>query len=86
MTNSTYDCLCTRHAIKQILGDAVDVLHFDDAWYPTRISRVFTWLPRHFLASVRRAQRMLITFATRSPPQAAGGAYHNRPMIHVLAQ
>ena len=34
MTNSTYDGLCYNvDAIKQTLGDAVDVLHFDEAWY-----------------------------------------------------
>src|SRR5689334_2300454 len=34
MTNSTYDGLCYNvDAIKEQLGDAVDVLHFDEAWY-----------------------------------------------------
>ena len=34
MTNSTYDGLCYNvDAIKQLLGDTVDVLHFDEAWY-----------------------------------------------------
>ena len=34
MTNSTYDGLCYNvDAIKAVLGDAVDVLHFDEAWY-----------------------------------------------------
>ena len=33
MTNSTYDGLCYNvDAIKQI-GNSVDVLHFDEAWY-----------------------------------------------------
>ena len=34
MTNSTYDGLCYNvDAIKEALGDAVEVLHFDEAWY-----------------------------------------------------
>ncbi len=34
MTNSTYDGLCYNvDAIKQTLGDTVEVLHFDEAWY-----------------------------------------------------
>ena len=34
MTNSTYDGLCYNvDAIKQSLGDTVEVLHFDEAWY-----------------------------------------------------
>ncbi len=34
MTNSTYDGLCYNvDAIKESLGDAVEVLHFDEAWY-----------------------------------------------------
>ena len=34
MTNSTYDGLCYNvDNIKQLLGDSVDVLHFDEAWY-----------------------------------------------------
>ena len=34
ITNSTYDGLCYNiDAIKQSLGDAVEVLHFDEAWY-----------------------------------------------------
>jgi arginine decarboxylase len=34
MTNSTYDGLCYNiDAIKEALGDSVEVLHFDEAWY-----------------------------------------------------
>ena len=34
MTNSTYDGLCYNvDAIKKSLGDSVEVLHFDEAWY-----------------------------------------------------
>jgi arginine decarboxylase len=34
ITNSTYDGLCYNvDAIKESLGDAVEVLHFDEAWY-----------------------------------------------------
>ena len=34
MTNSTYDGLCYNiDAIKEILGDEVEILHFDEAWY-----------------------------------------------------
>lgn len=34
VTNSTYDGLCyNAELIKQTLGDSVEVLHFDEAWY-----------------------------------------------------
>ena len=34
MTNSTYDGLCYNiDAIKQTIGDAVEILHFDEAWF-----------------------------------------------------
>ena len=34
VTNSTYDGLCYNvDGIKKQLGDTVDVLHFDEAWY-----------------------------------------------------
>src|SRR3954447_14886300 len=34
MMNSTYDGLCYNiDAIKEAIGDSVDVLHFDEAWY-----------------------------------------------------
>ncbi|MBM7062036.1 arginine/lysine/ornithine decarboxylase [Pseudomonas sp. UL073] len=34
VTNSTYDGLCyNAEMVKQALGDSVEVLHFDEAWY-----------------------------------------------------
>ncbi|WP_095084438.1 Orn/Lys/Arg decarboxylase N-terminal domain-containing protein [Mesorhizobium sophorae] len=34
VTNSTYDGLCyNADAIKQTIGDSVEILHFDEAWY-----------------------------------------------------
>lgn len=34
VTNSTYDGLCYNvNRVKELLGDSVDVLHFDEAWY-----------------------------------------------------
>ena len=34
MTNSTYDGLCYNiDAIKETIGDSVEILHFDEAWY-----------------------------------------------------
>ena len=34
ITNSTYDGLCYNiDAIKETIGDSVEVLHFDEAWY-----------------------------------------------------
>ena len=63
MTNSTYDGLCYNvDAIKQLLGDTVDVLHFDEAWYAyANFHEFYDGYHAHLVARSRRARR------TRSP-------------------
>ena len=63
MTNSTYDGLCYNvDAIKQRLGDTVDVLHFDEAWYAyANFHEFYDGYHAHLVARTRRARR------TRSP-------------------
>ena len=60
MTNSTYDGLCYNvDAIKQTLGDTVDVLHFDEAWYAyANFHEFYDGLSRHLLdaAGAREAR------------------------------
>src|SRR5436190_8139412 len=83
MTNSTYDGLCYNvDAIKQILGDAVDVLHFDEAWYAYANFHEF-YDGYHAISSTRstRATRA-ITFATQSTHKLLA-ALSQSSMIHV---
>ena len=67
MTNSTYDGLCYNiDAIKQLLGDNVDVLHFDEAWYAYANFHEF-YDGYHAISSTHPARSPhSITFATQS--------------------
>tara|TARA_R110001592_G_scaffold53784_10_gene164928 strand:+ start:8712 stop:10964 length:2253 start_codon:yes stop_codon:yes gene_type:complete len=69
LTNSTYDGLCyNAELIKDELEDAVDVLHFDEAWYGYAAFHEF-YAGRHGMGSQRgfeRAKHPLV-FATQSP-------------------
>src|SRR6195256_1488236 len=83
MTNSTYDGLCYNvDAIKQILGDAVDVLHFDEAWYAYANFHEF-YDGYHAISSTRSARAAhAITFATQSTHKLLA-ALSQSSMIHV---
>ena len=63
MTNSTYDGLCYNvDAIKESLGDSVEVLHFDEAWYAyANFHEFYDGYHAHLVDAARRARR------TRSP-------------------
>ena len=63
MTNSTYDGLCYNvDGIKASLGDAVEVLHFDEAWYAyANFHEFYDGYHGDLLGASRRARR------TRSP-------------------
>ncbi|HDZ55161.1 MAG TPA: lysine decarboxylase [Pseudomonas xinjiangensis] len=69
VTNSTYDGLCyNAELIKDELEDAVDVLHFDEAWYGYAAFHEF-YAGRHGMGRNRgfpRAQHPMV-FATQSP-------------------
>lgn len=69
LTNSTYDGLCyNAELIKDVLEDAVDILHFDEAWYGYAAFHEF-YAGRHGMGRGRgfpRAGHPLV-FATQSP-------------------
>ena len=69
VTNSTYDGLCyNAELLKDELEDAVDILHFDEAWYGYAAFHEF-YAGRHGMGRHRgfpRAQHPLV-FATQSP-------------------
>ena len=83
MTNSTYDGLCYNiDAIKQTVGDAVDVLHFDEAWYAYGNFHPF-YDGYHAISSDRPARSPhAITFATQSTHKLLA-ALSQASMIHV---
>ena len=83
MTNSTYDGLCYNvDAIKQLLGDTVDVLHFDEAWYAYANFHEF-YDGYHGISSARPARSPhAITFATQSTHKLLA-ALSQSSMIHV---
>ena len=80
MTNSTYDGLCYNvDGIKQLLGDTVDVLHFDEAWYAYANFHEF-YDGYHGISSTRSAHA--ITFATQSTHKLLA-AFSQSSMIHI---
>ena len=83
MTNSTYDGLCYNvDAIKETLGDAVDVLHFDEAWYAYGTFHEF-YDGYHAISSTRPARSPhAITFATQSTHKLLA-ALSQASMIHI---
>ena len=83
MTNSTYDGLCYNvDAIKQMLGDTVDVLHFDEAWYAYANFHEF-YDGYHGISSAHPTRSPhAITFATQSTHKLLA-ALSQSSMIHV---
>ena len=83
MTNSTYDGLCYNvDNIKQLLGDSVDVLHFDEAWYAYANFHEF-YDGYHAISSTHPARSPhAITFATQSTHKLLA-ALSQASMIHV---
>jgi arginine decarboxylase len=83
MTNSTYDGLCYNvDAIKQIIGNSVDVLHFDEAWYAYANFHEF-YDGYHAISSTHPARSPhAITFATQSTHKLLA-ALSQASMIHV---
>jgi len=83
MTNSTYDGLCYNvDAIKESLGDAVEVLHFDEAWYAYANFHEF-YDGYHGISSTNPARSPhAITFATHSTHKLLC-ALSQASMIHV---
>jgi arginine decarboxylase len=83
MTNSTYDGLCYNiDAIKQSIGDAVEILHFDEAWYAYANFHEF-YDGFHAISSDSPARSAhAITFATQSTHKLLA-ALSQASMIHV---
>ena len=83
MTNSTYDGLCYNiDAIKKSIGDAVEVLHFDEAWYAyANFHEFYDGYHAISSGSPARAQNA-ITFATHSTHKLLA-ALSQASMIHV---
>lgn len=83
VTNSTYDGLCYNvDAIKASLGDAVEVLHFDEAWYAYANFHEF-YDGFHGISSNQPARsKTAITFATHSTHKLLA-ALSQASMIHI---
>ncbi|MBB4238896.1 Orn/Lys/Arg decarboxylase N-terminal domain-containing protein [Rhizobium esperanzae] len=83
ITNSTYDGLCYNiDAIKASLGDAVEVLHFDEAWYAYANFHEF-YDGFHGISSNQPARSQnAITFATHSTHKLLA-ALSQASMIHI---
>ncbi len=80
VTNSTYDGLCyNANLIKRTLGNAVDVLHFDEAWYAYAAFHEF-YDGRYGMDT--REQGPLV-FTTHSTHKVLA-AFSQASMIHVL--
>jgi arginine decarboxylase len=83
MTNSTYDGLCYNiDGVKQLIGNSVDVLHFDEAWYAYANFHEF-YDGYHAISSTQPARSPhAITFATQSTHKLLA-ALSQASMIHV---
>ena len=83
MTNSTYDGLCYNvDGIKRLLGDTVDVLHFDEAWYAYANFHEF-YDGYHAISSAHATRSPhAITFATQSTHKLLA-ALSQSSMIHI---
>ena len=83
MTNSTYDGLCYNiDAIKKSLGDSVEVLHFDEAWYAYANFHEF-YDGYHAISSTHPSRSPnAITFATHSTHKLLA-ALSQASMLHV---
>jgi arginine decarboxylase len=83
MTNSTYDGLCYNvDAIKASLKDAVDVLHFDEAWYAYANFHEFYDGFHAISSNLPTRSDAAITFATQSTHKLLS-ALSQASMIHV---
>jgi arginine decarboxylase len=83
MTNSTYDGLCYNiDKIKETIGDNVEVLHFDEAWYAYGNFHEF-YDGFHAISSRDQVRsKNAITFATQSTHKLLS-ALSQASMIHV---
>ncbi len=81
VTNSTYDGLCyNAELIKQMLGNSVEVLHFDEAWYAYAAFHEF-FAGRYAMGTSRGVDSPLV-FSTHSTHKLLA-AFSQASMIHV---
>ena len=81
VTNSTYDGLCyNAELIKQTLGDSVEVLHFDEAWYAYAAFHEF-YAGRYGMGT-RQGEKSPLVFTTHSTHKLLA-AFSQASMIHV---
>ena len=81
VTNSTYDGLCyNAELIKSTLGDSVEVLHFDEAWYAYAAFHEF-YAGRYGMGTLRDAGGPMV-FTTHSTHKLLA-AFSQASMIHV---
>ncbi|MDN5514796.1 MAG: lysine decarboxylase [Pseudomonas sp.] len=81
VTNSTYDGLCyNAEMVKQALGDAVEVLHFDEAWYAYAAFHEF-YAGRYGMGT-QYDERSPLVFTTHSTHKLLA-AFSQASMIHV---
>jgi arginine decarboxylase len=82
VTNSTYDGLCYNvDGIKQQLGNTVDVLHFDEAWFAYANFHEF-YDGYHAISSSQPTRSSGVTFSTHSTHKLLA-ALSQASMIHV---
>ncbi|MGA4445747.1 Orn/Lys/Arg decarboxylase N-terminal domain-containing protein [Ectopseudomonas chengduensis] len=81
VTNSTYDGLCyNAEMVKQALGDSVEVLHFDEAWYAYAAFHEF-YAGRYGMGTQYNEHSPLV-FTTHSTHKLLA-AFSQASMIHV---
>jgi arginine decarboxylase len=81
VTNSTYDGLCyNAEMVKQALGDSVEVLHFDEAWYAYAAFHEF-YAGRYGMGT-RCDEHSPLVFTTHSTHKLLA-AFSQASMIHV---
>ena len=81
VTNSTYDGLCyNAEMVKQALGDSVEVLHFDEAWYAYAAFHEF-YAGRYGMGTQCDEHAPLV-FSTHSTHKLLA-AFSQASMIHV---
>ncbi|MGG2396966.1 Orn/Lys/Arg decarboxylase N-terminal domain-containing protein [Pseudomonas sp. SH1-B] len=81
VTNSTYDGLCyNAEMVKQALGDSVEVLHFDEAWYAYAAFHDF--YAGRFGMGTQCGERSPLVFTTHSTHKLLA-AFSQASMIHV---
>ncbi|WP_212631628.1 Orn/Lys/Arg decarboxylase N-terminal domain-containing protein [Pseudomonas sp. KB-10] len=81
VTNSTYDGLCyNAEMVKQALGDSVEVLHFDEAWYAYAAFHEF-YAGRYGMGTQCDEHSPLV-FTTHSTHKLLA-AFSQASMIHV---